>query len=125
MCVTTFSYNFCFNGSNIGPIIPKRGLRQEKPLSPYLFLLYVDELLVSITNDVQEGKLNGYKISTSAPAVSHLLFTDDSFLFFQATEEETFVVKFLLDLYEQLSGQSINFAKSGIFFRVNVRRDKQ
>lgn len=39
MCVTTVSYDFCFNGSYIGPIILSRGLRQEDPLSLYLFLL--------------------------------------------------------------------------------------
>lgn len=28
LCVKTVSYNFCFNGSSIGPIVPSRGLRQ-------------------------------------------------------------------------------------------------
>ena len=31
----------------------------------------------------------------------------------------------MLNSYEQLSGQAINFQKSGIFFSANVRRDKQ
>lgn len=28
LCVTTVSYSVSFNGSQVGPIIPKRGLRQ-------------------------------------------------------------------------------------------------
>lgn len=27
MCVKTVSYDFCFNGAAIGPVIPTRGLR--------------------------------------------------------------------------------------------------
>lgn len=38
---------------------------------------------------------------------------------------EAQVVKDLLNLYESLSGKAVNYQKSGIFFNVNVRTDKQ
>lgn len=57
--------------------------------------------------------------------MSHLLFADDSFLFFKAKVEEALAVKRVLQEYEHQSGQAVNFNKSGIFFGSNVRRDKQ
>lgn len=59
MCVTTVKYDVCFNGQTVGPIHPKRGLRQGYPLSPYLFLLCVEGLSREITNAAEEGALNG------------------------------------------------------------------
>lgn len=56
--------------------------------------------------------------------MTHLLFADDSFLFYNATSEETLEVKAILAKYEELSGQAINLQKFGIFFSANVRRDK-
>ncbi|XP_074363624.1 uncharacterized protein LOC141704237 [Apium graveolens] len=53
------------------------------------------------------------------------IFIYDSFLFFKANTEQAAVVKELLNTYERLSGQSINFQKSGIMFSSNVRLDKQ
>lgn len=125
LCVSTVSYSVCFNGDYVGPITPKRGLRQGDPLSPYLFLFCVEGLSLSIREAATTGKIRGCKISTNAPAVTHLLFADDSFLFYNATSEETLEVKAILAKYEELSGQAINLQKSGIFFSANVRRDKQ
>ncbi|XP_074359592.1 uncharacterized protein LOC141699321 [Apium graveolens] len=60
-----------------------------------------------------------------APTVTHLLFADDSFLFFKAKAEETTSIKCLLNGYELFFGQAVNFQKYAIYFSSNVRRDKQ
>lgn len=54
-CVTTVSYDFCLNGMTVGPIIPRRGLRQGDPLSPYLFLFCVEGL----SNDLDTAAARG------------------------------------------------------------------
>lgn len=125
LCVKTVSYSISFQGSPIGPIIPGRGLRQGDPLSPYLFLLCVEGLSLALKSEAANGRISGCRVSHLALAVSHLLFADDSFLFFKATTAESSVVKAVLSRYEDVSGQAVNFLKSAIFFSANVRRDKQ
>lgn len=71
------------------------------------------------------GEIHGCQISSIAPTISHLLFTDDSFLFFQGTTEEAMSIKSLLVNYEKWSMQSINFQKSGVLYSANVSRDKE
>jgi hypothetical protein len=52
----------------------------------------------------------------SAPAVNHLLFSEDSLLFVKASTEGAKEVAHVLDTYCQASGQRINFDKSGVYF---------
>lgn len=55
----------------------------------------------------------------------HLLFADDSFFFFLASNSECEKIKTILNIYENASGQAINYGKSGIFFSNNVDDPKQ
>lgn len=64
--------------------------------------------------------LHGNKLYRRAPVVSHLLFANDSFLFFNATPDDCRIVKGILQTYEAASGQTINLSRSGIFFSNNV-----
>lgn len=73
----------------------------------------------------QHGDIHGCAISPSAPVISHLLFADDSFLFFKANVGETTFVRNILSDYDKCSGQSVNYQKSGVFYSANVRLDKQ
>lgn len=125
MCIKTVTYKFCVNGSLIGPINPRKGLRQGDPLSPYLFLLCVEGLSNAIDDASSSGLIHGCQISPTAPVISHLLFADDSFLFFRGTTEEALNIKELLINYEQSSGQCVNFQKSGIHFSANVNAGKR
>lgn len=88
-------------------------------------MLCVEGLSNAIDDAADTGRIHGCCISQNAPEVTHLVFTDDSFLFFKATTEEATYIKNILAKYEEASGQSVNFQKSGVMFSSNVRRDKQ
>lgn len=55
-----------------------------------------------------------------APVISHLLFADDSFLFFRANGRETRITKDILRTYGEATGQEVNLSKSEVFFSRNV-----
>lgn len=125
LCVKSVSYQFYLNDDLVGPVIPKCGLRQGDPLSPYLFLSCVEGLSNNLDEAVRNGRIHGCQIADSAPIVSHLLFADDSFLFFRGSNTEASIIKSILTSYEKCSGQSVNYQKSGIYFSANIQRDKQ
>ena len=108
-CVTTVVYEFCFNGMTVGPIVPGRGLRQGDPLSPYLFLFCVEGLSNTLDKAAEREEITGCRVSASAPEITHLLFADDSFLFFKAHVNEVLKIKSILEEYATQSGQAINF----------------
>ena len=43
-CICIVSYSFLINGNFEGKIRPSRGIRQEDPLSSYIFILCVEFL---------------------------------------------------------------------------------
>lgn len=63
----------------------------------------------------RECRLHGGKVCCRSPMVSHLFFEDDCLLFCRATRLEVQALKSVLILYEQISGQAINYTKSGTF----------
>lgn len=88
LCVKIVSYNICVNGSMVGTVFPKCALRQGDPLSPYLFLICVEGLSIALDKAWDQGRIHGCQISPTAPIISHLLFADDSFLFFNVRRKK-------------------------------------
>jgi hypothetical protein len=78
--VSTVTFSVLFNGTPSEAFKPTRGIRQGDPISPYLFLLAAEGLscLLKSRSVIPSSSLHGLKVATSAPAVNHLLFVDDS-----------------------------------------------
>ena len=94
-------------------------------MSPYLFILCAEGLSALIKSAESRGELQGIRICNNASIVSHLLFADDCFLFFQADENHANVMKQILLKYEEASGQAISLPKSKIFYSKNVEQPLQ
>ncbi|KAM6591439.1 hypothetical protein CsatA_014044 [Cannabis sativa] len=119
-CVSSVSYTITHGGREMGPITPGRGLRQGDPLSPYLFLLCAEGLSALIKRFEARGVLHGCRVCNGALVVSHMLFADDCYIYCKAIAREAHSVLLLLQLFEQASGQCVNYSKSNIFFSLNT-----
>lgn len=59
-CVTTVTtYSFIINGVVGGNVKPSRGLRQEDPLSPYLFIMIADAFFGLLSKVVLNREIYG------------------------------------------------------------------
>jgi hypothetical protein len=82
-CVTSVSYCIKINGQLTKKIFPSTRLRQGDPLSHYLFLFVADGLSELIQRAILREELKEIRICRRAPGISHLLFADDSLMFFK------------------------------------------
>ncbi|GAU17808.1 hypothetical protein TSUD_171970 [Trifolium subterraneum] len=119
-CVSTVSFSILVNEKRTKSFLPKRGLRQGYPFSPYLFIICAD-VLSALINKAQATKLiHGVKISPGAPEITHLFFADDNLMFCRANAEETNQIQTIITQYQQASGQLVNYQKSEIIFSEKV-----
>ena len=125
LCVSTVTYSIIINGAPTGFITPIRGIRQGNPLSPFLFLLCIEGLRGLITKSAMRGDIHGFSLCRRSPSLTHLLFADDSLLFFRSNVEECQKVLDVLQIYEMSSGQQINKAKTTVFFSKSTKEDQR
>jgi len=123
LCITSVSFSILINGHPTSPFNPKRGIRQGDPLSPYIFILCVEVLSGLINKEQRNGNITGIAIATNAPAISHLLYVDDSILFCKAKCDEANTIMKVLKDYQQASGQKVNMDKSEMIFSPNISMD--
>ncbi|XP_060972538.1 uncharacterized protein LOC133038412 [Cannabis sativa] len=121
-CLSSVTYHIVSSGHTVGPIIPSRGLRQGDPISPYLFLICAEGLSALIQRYEERKLIHGYKVANGAPIVSHMLFADDSFLYYRATEREVANIQHMLEVFANASGQGVNF-ENPLFFH-SIGRNK-
>jgi hypothetical protein len=93
----------------------KKGLRQGDPLSPLLFNIVVNILVILINRAQREGHINGVVPHLVDDGLSILQYADDTIIFLDHDVEGVKNLKLLLCAFEQLSGLKINFHKSKIF----------
>ena len=119
-CVTSANFSVHINRNAYGNIRPSRGIRQGDPLSPYLFLLCAEGFTSLLARAQNDGRIHEVAVCRRAPFISHLLFANDSLLFYRATQGEVQVITELLQTYADASGQCINFDKSLVYFSTNT-----
>jgi hypothetical protein len=66
-----------------------------------------------------------FHICRRAPGISHLLFADDSILFFEASVEQAMVIKYILDRYKEGTGQLVFMEKCSVMYGDGCPPDTQ
>jgi hypothetical protein len=108
----------------IGPYFPTfAGVRQGDPLSPLLYDVVGDGLALLLNKGQEEGLVKGLVPHLIDGGISILQYADDTILLLEDDLENARNVKYILCLFEQISGLKINFHKSEIFC-LGVARDK-
>ena len=119
-CISTPKYAVIINGQAFANFKGDRGIRQGCPLSPYLFVLAINELSIALQEAMEANHFAGIKLGPSCPSIHSLLFADDLLVCGQATQQEAVRMKRIIQSFCNLSGQTPNWSKSGIIFSKNV-----
>ena len=103
---TSFSINV--NGESYGNFQATRGTRQGCPLSPYLFVLAINELSLRLLEALDNADLIGVTLGPGCLPIHSILFADDLILCGKADLQEINTINNILHTFYAMSGQIPN-----------------
>ncbi|KAK5836733.1 hypothetical protein PVK06_012533 [Gossypium arboreum] len=121
-CVRSVTYTVKCNNILSDIFIPERGLHQGDPVSPYLFLFYMEAFSRMLIHAQENNTLRGIRASRDGPRINHLFFADDALLFVRNKMSDIECLVNMLNTFSNISVQEINFEKSMVLFSPNTRR---
>jgi hypothetical protein len=119
-CISSQTFSIIISGQPFSRFHSNRGIRQGCPMSPYLFVLTINELSIALQEAMSTNSFAGITLGPNCPSIHSLLFADDLLVCGQATVQEAIRMKNILQEFCLNSGQTPNWNKSGIIFSKNV-----
>nr|GEZ04434.1 RNA-directed DNA polymerase, eukaryota [Tanacetum cinerariifolium] len=89
------------------------GLKQGDPLAPYLFILVMESLHLSVSRAVESGIFTGIKIDP-ALSISHLFYAYDAVIIGEWSDSNLRGIIQMLHCFSLVSGLKINLQKSNL-----------
>jgi mannosylglycoprotein endo-beta-mannosidase len=96
-------------------------MRQGCPLSPYLFVIAINEISIALQEAMFSNSLEGISLGYYFPPIHSLLFADDLLLCRQANMHAASTLSAILHSFCSLLGQTPNWSRSGIFSSKHVQ----
>ncbi|GKE57660.1 RNA-directed DNA polymerase, eukaryota, partial [Tanacetum coccineum] len=101
------------NGSPTSEFQFHRGLKQGDPLAPFLFILIMESLHLSLNRAIDVGVFSGLRMDDDL-TISHLFYADDVIFMGDWSNQNLKGILNILKCFALLSGMSINLKKSHI-----------
>nr|GEX62299.1 RNA-directed DNA polymerase, eukaryota [Tanacetum cinerariifolium] len=114
-CLISSKASILVNGSPTFEFAINRCLRQEDPLSPFLFILIMEGLHNSLADAMNKGLISGVTLNNSNINISYLLYVDDVIITFEWNARELENIIRVLHIFYLNSGLKINIHKSNIY----------
>ena len=111
------------NGSPTRFFNSSRGLKQGKPLSPYLFVINIEVFSILVDKAASRGFLSSFKMKNKIGEelqITHLLFADDILVFCNDSKDQLAYLSWIFLWFESIFGLKINLEKSSILLVGNV-----
>nr|GEX01512.1 RNA-directed DNA polymerase, eukaryota [Tanacetum cinerariifolium] len=121
----TFTYamaSILVNGSPTAEFPFFRGLKQGDPLAPFLFILVMESLHLSVSRSVSEGVFKGIQLHGSM-SIYHLFYADDTVFIGEWSDANLVSLVRILNCFYLALGLKINLQKSqvlGVGVSLNV-----
>lgn len=96
------------------------GLHQEDPLSPYLFILCQDLLIVLLIHNLENKTISMLKPISVCSPIPLLSLADDCIIFCKASNSSINTLTVLCCIYTKASGPEVCWSKSKVHFSPNI-----
>ncbi|KAJ0927402.1 putative RNA-directed DNA polymerase [Helianthus annuus] len=103
------------NGSPTFEFKCGKGMRQGDPLSPFLFLVFMEALSCMLVKARRAGAINGIRLPGDAPVLSNIFYADDAIIIGGWSYEEVIKMVIILRCFHLYSGLKINIAKLNLY----------
>lgn len=113
-CHESVKFSVLVNGSPTAKFAMERGLRQEDPLSPFLFILAAESLNVMMEESVTQGLFLPMVVGNNNVNLLHLQFVDDATFYDEWSTENARSFLEILQCFELASGLKLNLNKTKV-----------
>lgn len=118
-CISSSSVSILVNGGKTNFFQPSRGIRQGDPLSPYLFIMWMEILSRRIGHEINTLNWDPITINRNGLLFSYLFFANDLVLIEKENQKKCTTIKRTLEDFSQFSSQKTNHMKSKVIYSTN------